>query len=126
MADPKGAAWSRNDESHLYWRETVCDFDTRITFDRSHGIIFKTFWKCEFSRAVVDLWCGPSMTWIKNIFEVNIASSRPRSIGPQNVDFLLLPLRVYASEEEKAAEVMIGRLLRPQLPLRSQLRGNIR
>jgi uncharacterized membrane protein len=27
------------------------------------------------------------MTWIKNIFEVNIASFRPRTIGPQNVDF---------------------------------------
>ena len=30
MADPKGAAWSRNDESHLYWRETVCDFDSLV------------------------------------------------------------------------------------------------
>ena len=23
MADPKGAAWSRNDKSHLYWRESA-------------------------------------------------------------------------------------------------------
>lgn len=26
------------------------------------------------------------MTWIKNILEVNVASFRPRTIGPQNVD----------------------------------------
>jgi hypothetical protein len=30
MADPKGAAWSRNDKSHLCWRKTVCDFDSLV------------------------------------------------------------------------------------------------
>jgi hypothetical protein len=42
-----------------------------------------------------------SITWIKNIFEVNIASFGQRTLGPQNVDFY----GYYASEEKKAAEL---------------------
>ena len=48
------------------------------------------------------------MTWIKNIFEGNVASLGPRTIGPQNVDFYGHYLEFTQSNRRKPQRWVVG------------------